>query len=404
MSIIQTGIQKVKSKISQFIGNLIYKKVMPGFGGKVIGRDNWPGPLETGAKYDPKFASRLEHSEYMFKSHQYPQGIGNVDEGHYMAFMVIERKKAGTAQQNLVPSFMQGQDNKMSLSGDRVFNSINRMSDGGSRLLANKNIFVPRGVRSGMRTKAAKEVEILTNMIFLYTPAGIGTNYGIEYSPVETGMFGAVSKGVSGLPAGVSKTLKSFGAQFKEHGIMGALQHTSYADLMSAGNDAFKAGGALTRSIVENIVGEGLKAAGQASLNTMGNPHMELMMVAPQFRSFTFSYTFAPRNQTELDSTHNIIKTFKYHMLPSIVGERTEHVLDLPSQFEVRYMFKHKENLYLPKISRCYCDSVDVNYTPNDKFTTFKGDGKGASPNIIKMGLKFTEMEIMTKDTIASGY
>ena len=51
MSIIQTGIQKAKSKISQFIGNLIYKKVMPGFGGKVIGRDNWPGPLQQGAKY-----------------------------------------------------------------------------------------------------------------------------------------------------------------------------------------------------------------------------------------------------------------------------------------------------------------------------------------------------------------
>ena len=51
MSIIQTA----KSKISQFIGNLIYKKFMPGFGGKVIGKDNWPGPLETGAKYNPKF-------------------------------------------------------------------------------------------------------------------------------------------------------------------------------------------------------------------------------------------------------------------------------------------------------------------------------------------------------------
>ena len=82
----------------------------------------------------------------------------------------------------------------------------------------------------------------------------------------------------------------------------------------------------------------------------------------------------------------------------------TEHLLDLPSQFEIRYMFHDKENLYLPKISRCFCDSVDINYTPNEKFTTFKGDGQGASPNIIKMDLKFIEMEIMTKDTIALGY
>ena len=102
---------------------------MPGFGGKVIGKDNWPGPLETGAKYNPKFGDRAEYDDFMFQSHRYPQGVGNIDEGHYMAFMVIERKKAGTAQQNLVPSFMQGQDNKMSLSGDRVFNSINRKVD-----------------------------------------------------------------------------------------------------------------------------------------------------------------------------------------------------------------------------------------------------------------------------------
>ena len=31
-------------------------------------------------------------------------------------------------------------------------------------------------------------------MIFLYTPAGIGTSYGIEYSPEATGMFGLGSK------------------------------------------------------------------------------------------------------------------------------------------------------------------------------------------------------------------
>ena len=156
---------------------------------------------------------------------------------------------------------------------------------------------------------------------------------------------------------------------------------------------------------MEGIVSEGMKAANQARSNTMVNPHMELMMMAPQFRSFNFGYTFAPRNQKELESTHKIIKTFKFHMLPSLRNAgTTEHLLDLPSQFEIRYMFKHKENLYLPRISRCYCDSVDVNYTPNEKFTTFKGDGTGASPNIIRMNLKFTELEIMTKDTIAKGY
>ena len=101
-------------------------------------------------------------------------------------------------------------------------------------------------------------------------------------------------------------------------------------------------------------------------------------------------------DQKELDSTHRIIRTFKYHMLPQLRDQGgTEHLLDLPSQFEIRYMYKDKENMYLPKISRCVLAGMDLDYTPNEAFTTFKADGFGASPNIIKMILTFKELEIM---------
>jgi hypothetical protein len=394
MTILGTAKTLFKTRLTKLVDNLLYKKHMPGFGGKVIGKDNWPGPLEQGAKYSPKFASRTQHNAYMFQSHQYPQGVGNEDEGHYMAFMVLERKKSefrNTAQNSSQVAILTETDKFAKGLANPQFDK-----------LALKEEYIPRGIQSGFRSKSYGEKEFLTNMIFLYTPAGIATNYGVEYSAEDTGMFGLLKGGLGSITKELANEAGDFGRLFKSEGLIGALKGTTMKEVIE---DTANVGGTALRGIVEGIIGEGMKAANQARTSTMVNPHMELMMTAPQFRSFTFSYTFAPRNKKELESTHKIIKTFKYHALPSIRGQGgTEHLLDLPSQFEIRYMFRHKENLYLPKISRCFCDSVDINYTPNEKFTTFKGDGEGASPNIIKMDLKFTELEIMTKDTVALGY
>jgi|TARA_Y100000310_G_scaffold44023_1_gene41134 hypothetical protein len=397
MSILGTAKTLFKTKLTKLVGNLLYKNNMPGFGGKVVGRDNWPGPLEQGAKYNPKFGDKAVHDEYMFQSHQYPQGVGNTDEGHYMAFMIIERKKSTFKNEGFRTTIS---NIDIDAANPSAYEGTRKITDRAK--LADKSIFVPRGIQSGFRSKTATSKEILTNMIFLYTPAGIATNYGVEYAAEATGMFGLMKSGVGKIAGGLAEGAGDFARDFKSGGLIGALQGSTMKEIME---DTANVGGTAFRAIVEGIVGEGMKAASQASTSTMVNPHMELMMSAPSFRNFAFSYTFAPRNQKELDSTHKIIKTFKYHMLPQMREPGgTEHLLDLPSQFEIRYMFMHKENMYLPFISRCYCDSVDVNYTPNDKFTTFKGDGAGASPNIIKMDLKFQELEIMTKDTIALGY
>ena len=39
----------------------------------------------------------------------------------------------------------------------------------------------------------------------------------------------------------------------------------------------------------------------------------------------------------------------------------------------------------------------------NQQFHTFKEDEKGAAPIMMKLGLTFGELEIMTKETIAQG-
>ena len=81
-----------------------------------------------------------------------------------------------------------------------------------------------------------------------------------------------------------------------------------------------------------------------------------------------------------------------------------EGYLTAPAQFQITYMYRDGANMYIPKISRCALTDMNIDYSPEGVFTTFKADEKGAAPVLTKMDLSFTEMEIMTKETIAEGH
>ena len=162
----------------------------------------------------------------------------------------------------------------------------------------------------------------------------------------------------------------------------------------------------MLRGALEAVGGDAIRVAQQKGSGMAKNPQLELAFESVPFRTFEYEYTFAPRNSKELKNVHQIIQLFRFHMLPELAtgNDTSETMYNLPSQFEIRYMYKEKENVYIPKISKCALNSCDINYTPHERFTTFKGDSKGASPNIMTMSLSFTEMEVMTKNTIAAGY
>ena len=68
--------------------------------------------------------------------------------------------------------------------------------------------------------------------------------------------------------------------------------------------------------------------------------------------------------------------------------------LAVPSEFQITYMYRDKENSYIPKISRCVLKDLTVDYAPNQQFHTFKQDEKGAAPIAMKLALEFGELEI----------
>ena len=110
-----------------------------------------------------------------------------------------------------------------------------------------------------------------------------------------------------------------------------------------------------------------------------------------------------PRNEEETHEIQRIIQLFRFHMLPERQSNANGY-FNVPSEFQITYMYRDNENAYLPRISRCVLKSCEIDYAPEGVVSTLTPDERGAPPTIIKMNLSFGETEIMTKETIAQGY
>jgi hypothetical protein len=119
---------------------------------------------------------------------------------------------------------------------------------------------------------------------------------------------------------------------------------------------------------------------------TRTNPFRQVMFESVDYRTFNFRYNFFPRSEKESKDVRNIIDLFKRHMHPELSENKFFHIY--PSEFEIRYMYKTKENPYLHKISTCALTDMQVDYG-GDQFSTFEN----GAPTQISMTLTFRELE-----------
>ena len=73
--------------------------------------------------------------------------------------------------------------------------------------------------------------------------------------------------------------------------------------------------------------------------------------------------------------------------------------MEIPDFFNIRYMYKGKENSHLNKISTCVLKKLDVNYG-SDRYVSYE-DG---TPQTTKISLGFEELEIITRNKIKDGF
>ena len=141
-----------------------------------------------------------------------------------------------------------------------------------------------------------------------------------------------------------------------------------------------------------------MKAFGQAD-----NPYMEVLFDKMELRTFSYQFTFAPKNKQETEDVQKIIALFRFHMSPELKGSQNRF-LTLPSEFDIHYMYQDQsgqasENDFYNKIATCVCTGCEVNYTP-DGVKSFEG----GAPTKITMTVSFQETELLTKERVNLGF
>ena len=361
--------------------------------------------------------SKLEHDPFQYSSIQYPRDLTtNGGIGHYMLFYVNVQDKTKyvyeggsgqtvggvtevpgktytirrgpqAGQTYTTPSrFVAGGSNESA----NYFNSAKGRGAKGSQLTQDVQLLTKERKQpsSGM-SSYRKTTTRITDSVAIYLPPNVQDTTTAAYTGAATGVVGAAAAGAFGV-------LESMGKKDYEKAATGLVD----AAKAIVGESAIKAATEITEAIsgAEGTRGLINKAFGQAD-----NPYMEVLFDAMQLRTFTYNFTFAPKNREETEDVQKIIQLFRFHMAPELKGA-ANRFLTLPSEFDIHYMYQAQdgqasENDYYNKIATCVCTAVDTNYTP-DGVKSFEG----GAPTKITMNLSFQETELLTKDKINEGF
>ena len=302
---------------------------------------------------DDSPSQKLIENPLSFNPVQYPLDLGDNGQGHYILF---ESGFVGYSPQT---------------SG---------MLDTGGRQKRQK-------VDSKLANKS-----ITTAGIALYMPNSIKASYTQNYEEDTAGIAGdleAIKGSIdslaasSGGPPGTSANMSS--AQIK-------------AALSGATGMAIRQGKKMVGELVSMAgAGDPVRFLQKRSGNAL-NPRNEQFYDSPQFRSFSYTFDFWPRNMKEAKAVSDIITIFKYNSAPGLKGDAGA-IFELPNYFRISYMHRGEVNSNLNLISACYCQGVDVDYAPDGEPRFFE-DGQ---PVHTRLSVSFVEDRIITKRDVIQG-
>jgi len=382
----------IKGRIGNAVAGAIGNKIMSSFADqgqtkKIAAKLLNKSPLEIG---NTSPSAHMAENPYSYGTVYYPQETSNLGDGHYIIFDILMHKnsayKTNTFDNGRLTDDSEnfvGEKWKMWSARKGTFNK--RIQNIKRRGVTQMNRV--RGAQSGLFSKAESNHTYISDSILLYMPPeGMKFSYAADYESMETGLAGDFAQGLAGFAneAGVADRMKSLAK-----GSTGVVKELT------------KTGAFAAVSLIpgfENSKGVWDKFLGQAK-----NPNLESVFKAVPFREFSFPFTFAPKNEKEKDSVHKILQLFRFHMLPEHQNKANGY-FNVPSEFQITYMYRDNENQYLPKVSRCVLKSCEINYAPENVVSTLVPDERGAPPTLISMNLNFGETEIMTKETVAEGF
>ena len=346
-------------------------------------------PLEIDEAKSP--TAHLVKNPLEFTNIQFPRDLGLQDgAGHYIIFYSISNNKSlkgDKAFNNKIGASIDSEDIYERQGGQGYQKTGSKYKIKALKKSAfGEEIKIGRPAANSVLTGGLSTHTTVTGGVALYMPPGIKASYSAETGHSELGlagmMAGTVSRAMSATNTEgmVSEFLKGIGG-----GMLTAARKMAIGVGEAAGLGDI--GGAITKVTA-----------------TAENNFSEAVFEKINPRQFSYTFNLIARNRQEAQTIQKIIKFFKFHMHPELDEATGGRYFRVPSEFEIHYAYNDQKNNYLYELSRCVCNSVEVDYG-GDNFQTFRQfDGEGAAPVNISMTLTFTETTILTKAQIAEGY
>jgi len=315
----------------------------------------------------------------------YPAGVeGDDQQGHYIIFEILQQNKAklkaakNLRDANKVAALEYSNPNATVESTKYVGGVVSEAEDALKALIA-AQAHLESGITSlsgdGNSLQLSNPSTVTTStMIALYMPAQVQVQYNSKYGPTE----------ISSLAGAGAAALDAFA------GRNGADFDTALDKAFGEGKMGLETG---LMKILDTAA-PGATALLALEKGAVRTPRMELMFEGIGRREFSYEFTFIPKDAEEAVTIESIVKQFKYHMASNF-SDDTFREMEIPSFFNIKYMYRGDENTHLNKISTCALEGMDVSYG-GDRFVSYEG----GVPQTTKISLKFKEMEIITKSQI----
>jgi len=313
-----------------------------------------------------------------FQLFAYPSDVGGKDHRHYMLFNINIPNTSSFKNVSLDG----GTENGTTMVADPTARGRLTTSVGGF-----ENTSLPSSIQSldVFRNGSTR----IAAAIVLPIPPQIGTSYGTNWATTDIGMDLAIAGSlVSAVQTG---------------GLEGASQLAS--DTVKAITLQSEAGRAAAVTVLK-AANEGVGAVASKLQQAFSNPYTEVTFQGVQNRTFSFQWKFTFNNSKEAQEFRNILKMFKFHMLPEITGGQSS-IMRYPSQFDISFHYvlpgtnvsqPNDKNLF--RLDTCALTGMEVNYAPSGQFRTF-ADGM---PVEVDVTLQFQEMTVLTKNKVNEGY
>ena len=180
----------------------------------------------------------------------------------------------------------------------------------------------------------------------------------------------------------------------------------------------------LIKSMISKL-GADPNAVTQNINGKIANPYTEQVFGGIGLRDFNFNWKLVPRNKSEQRSIERIIRYLRRAALPdtsetfgkggsfvdTLGGEgfgagATDRWLTVPNLFNLRWKQAGDGNEIssLPKLKKCICTNIDVNYTPDNVWATHIDGSNQPAPVAIQLSIGFGETEIIKSSDVGAGY